>query len=352
MDINKSLKARNDKLAAPAAQLAVLNQSAVSGKNFGDAIFDAGQFPFQPYALDILYVNIGKTCNQVCNHCHVDAGPDRQEQMTRETMQHCIRAAAVSNVHTIDITGGAPELHPDFRWFVEQLALIGKKIIVRSNLTVLVTGNAGNDLPAFFKKHKVEIAASLPGFTATVTDAQRGEGTFDKSIRALQLLNDAGYGKPDSGLVLNLVHNPSGIQLPGGQKITELDFKKNLEEQFGIVFNNLFVITNSPVGRFLEYLLRSGNFEIYIRKLADAFNPDAAAYTMCRNSISIGWDGQLYDCDFNQMLELQLTDPQIRHVAEFNADALTGRTITINQHCFGCTAGEGSGFCGATAQTT
>lgn len=351
MSINKSLKARNEILADPAAQLAVLNQVRDAEKSFGAHLFAVGQFPFQPFALDILYVNIGKLCNQVCNHCHVDSGPDRQELMTRETMQQCIRAAAISGAHTIDITGGAPEMNPDFRWFVEQLSLLGKKIIVRSNLTVLVTHPANTDLPAFFKKHAIEIIASLPGFVASVTDAQRGEGVFENSIRALQLLNETGYGKPGSGLLLNLAYNPSGAFLPPGQAITENEFKKELKEKFGITFNKLYTITNAPVGRFLEHLLLNGIYDRYMEKLVNAFNPVAASRTMCRNSISIGWDGQLYDCDFNQMLDLRIAVPHCRHIADFNTEALTSRTITINQHCFGCTAGAGSGLCGTTTQT-
>lgn len=342
----KSLKRQNHKLASPEMQVEVLSDAAEIGiASFETRMMEIGQFPLKPTSIDIFQVNLGKMCNQVCAHCHVDAGPDRKEIMTKETMMQCLDALRDSNIETVDLTGGAPEMNPNFRWFVEELSAIGKKIMVRCNLTIILANPKYNDLPDFFKKHKVNVVSSLPYFTARRTDAQRGEGVFEKSIKALQMLNEVGYGKNDSDLKLDLVYNPAGAFLPGDQISLESQFKKKLLE-YEIVFNDLFAITNLPVSRFLEYLVKSEKYQDYMNELVNAFNPAAALGVMCRNTISIGWDGYLFDCDFNQMLDLKVNAPS--HISEFDSKALEQREIVLNQHCYGCTAGAGSSCGGAT----
>ncbi len=342
-----SLKYRAHELSSPKIQIEVLSDAETIGiESFQKQLSQIDLFPLKPTGVDIFQVNVGKMCNQVCTHCHVDAGPDRKEIMTRETMQQCLDAIRDTDIQTVDLTGGAPEMNPDFRWFVEELSAQGKKVMVRCNLTIIVANKKYYDLPEFFKKHNVEVVSSLPYFAARRTDAQRGEGVFEKSIKALKMLNDVGYGKPESGLTLNLVYNPSGAFMPAGQEGLQSEFKTKLMEGWGIEFNELFAITNLPVSRFLEYLVVSKNYESYMTELANAFNPMAAQGVMCRNTISVSWDGFLYDCDFNQMLELKVANaPQ--HIKDFDLEALEKRSIIINQHCYGCTAGAGSS-CGGT----
>jgi radical SAM/Cys-rich protein len=348
----KSLKSINNPLASAAFQIDVLEGKGESGLEiplFQDKLSSVGLFPLKPTGIDIFQINVGKMCNQTCRHCHVDAGPDRKEIMTRETMEQCLEALRRSDIPTVDITGGAPEMNPHFRWFVEQCSLLGKKVMVRCNLTIVVANPKYHDLPQFYRDHRVEVVSSLPFYNADRTDRQRGKGVFEDSVKALHLLNQVGYGQDGSGLVLNLVYNPSGAFLPGSQITLEREFKKTLLQEFGIRFNNLFAITNMPVSRFLEFLLNTGNFDGYMEKLADAFNPAAAAGVMCRNTISVGWDGYLYDCDFNQMLELTVDAPASRHIRDFNLTLLNGREIVLNQHCYGCTAGAGSSCGGVTS---
>jgi radical SAM/Cys-rich protein len=239
-------------------------------------------------------------------------------------------------------------MNPDFRWFVEHISARGLHIIVRCNLTIILANKKYHDLPQFFRQHKVEVVSSLPFYTRDRTDRQRGDGVFEDSIRALQLLNEAGYGIPGSGLKLNLVFNPAGAFLPPGQEALEREYKAALMKDFGITFNELYAITNLPISRYLQYLLESGNYEQYMGKLINAFNPAAAAGVMCRNTISIGWDGYLYDCDFNQMLELKVACGG-KHISGFDLEALEARPIIIAQHCYGCTAGAGSSCGGQTA---
>jgi radical SAM/Cys-rich protein len=241
-------------------------------------------------------------------------------------------------------------MNPDFRWFVEQLFALGRQVIVRCNLTIILANKKYHDLPQFFKAHRVHVVSSLPYFQASRTDAQRGDGVFDKSIKALQLLNAVGYGQEDTGLQLDLVYNPAGAFLPGSQQSLEAEFKRRLLSGYGIVFNQLFCITNLPVSRYLDYLVQSGNYDSYMHKLIDAFNPAAAAGVMCRNTVSVGWDGYLYDCDFNQMLELKVQGSAPQHIREFDAGALDKRNIVLNQHCYGCTAGAGSSCGGETVK--
>ena len=349
----KSLKGQEHDYADSLIQLNVLNSKTQTGDNFpkfgAEKLKEIGLFPLKPTTIDIFQVNVGKMCNQVCKHCHVDAGPDRKEIMTRETMQYCLDALANADIQTVDLTGGAPEMNPNFRWFVEEISKMGKKIIVRCNLTIILANPKYHDLPDFFKKHKIEVVSSLPHFSASRTDAQRGDGVFEKSIKALQMLNAVGYGKEGTGLLLNLVYNPSGAFLPPGQSSLEVEFKRKLKRKFDIEFNNLFAITNLPISRFLDYLIQTGNYEDYMQKLIDAFNPVAAANVMCRNTISIGWDGYLYDCDFNQMLDLKVAKPASQHIKDFDLQALTNRNIILNQHCYGCTAGAGSSCGGEVA---
>lgn len=342
----KSLQRQKHKLGTPGGQIAVLEDyESINVPSFRSKINALAVQPLKPTKIDIFQINVGKMCNQVCSHCHVDAGPDRKEIMTRETMEQCLHALKGTDISTVDLTGGAPEMNPDFHWFVGELSKLGKQIIVRCNLTIILANPKYNDLPEFFKKHKINVVSSLPYFTAKRTDAQRGDGVFDKSIKALQILNKAGYGKDDSDLKLDLVYNPAGAFLPGDQASLENQFKRKLKD-FDIVFNDLFCITNLPISRFLEYLVKTEKYDDYMQELVNAFNPVAAEGIMCRNTISIGWDGYLYDCDFNQMLELKVNGPQ--HISEFKVKELEKREIIFNQHCYGCTAGAGSSCGGAT----
>ena len=341
----KSLKKQNHKLASPEGQIEVLDDiEAINIPSFESKLLEIGHFPLKPTQIDIFQVNVGKMCNQVCAHCHVDAGPDRKEIMTRKVMQQCLNAIRNTDIKTVDLTGGAPEMNPDFRWFVEELSAIGKQIIVRCNLTIILANPKYNDFPEFFKKHRINVVSSLPYFTAKRTDAQRGDGVFEKSVKVLQMLNAVGYGKGGSGLKLDLVYNPAGAFLSGDQKSLENQFKRKMKE-YHIEFNNLFAITNLPVSRFLEYLIKTEKYQDYMNELVNAFNPMAATAVMCRNTLSVSWDGYLYDCDFNQMLELKVDAPS--HISDFDMNALTRRNIVVNQHCFGCTAGAGSS-CGGT----
>ncbi len=284
-----------------------------------------------------------------CRHCHVDAGPDRKEIMTKETMQQCIDVLKNNpQLKTVDLTGGAPELNPLFRWFAEAIKKLNRHIIVRCNLTIILANKKYYDLPGFYKQHSIEVISSLPFYTQDRTDRQRGDGVFETSIKALQMLNEVGYGKQGTELILNLVYNPAGAFLPPWQQSLEKEYKQALMQRYGIAFNNLFTIINMPISRYLDYLLTSSNYEKYMEKLVDAYNPAAAANVMCRNTISVGWDGYLYDCDFNQMLDLKV-DIASKHISQFNIQELNSRKIIVGQHCYGCTAGSGSSCGGAVA---
>jgi radical SAM/Cys-rich protein len=341
--VMKSLKANGNKLSISESQIQILEENGANIPRFETKLETYGLYPLKPTQVEILQINVGKMCNQVCEHCHVDAGPDRKEIMTRQTMQECLDAIRVSpTITTIDLTGGAPEMNPDFQWFVEEISKLGRKIIVRSNLTILVANKKYNNYPEFFAKNNVTVIASLPCYTEENTDKQRGDGVFAKSIEALKKLNEIGYGKSGTRLELHLVFNPIGASLPGAQEKLEQDYKKILADKFEIVFNNLYTITNLPVSRFLDYLLKSDKYESYMQKLIDAFNPQAATGVMCRNTISVSWDGKLFDCDFNQMLDLKLERNMPQHIKEFNAETLNKRNIVVNRHCYGCTAGAGS----------
>lgn len=348
----KSLLARNNDLANTERQLEILSNGIFADgelPTFANKIKETSQFPLRPKKLEILQINVGYMCNQVCAHCHVDAGPDRKEIMTKETMQQCLEVIKKTGAHTLDLTGGAPEMNPNFRWFVEEAAKVGiKDFIVRSNLTIIRANKKYHDLPEFFKKLNVHVVSSMPHWTRGKTDKQRGDGVFDKSIQALKDLNAVGYGMPGSDLKLDLVYNPSGAFLPGDQMALEADFKKALKEDFGIDFHSLFAITNLPISRFLDYLIASENYEDYMYALVDAYNPAAVENVMCTNTLSVSWDGWLYDCDFNQMLNLKVAS-KVKHISEYNEELLQNRNIVINQHCYGCTAGAGSSCQGVVA---
>jgi radical SAM/Cys-rich protein len=341
----KSLQAKNNPLSQTEKQLEILSNGIFkdgSLPTFADKIKEVNQFPLLPKKIEILQINVGYMCNQVCAHCHVDAGPDRKEIMTVETMQQILEVLKTTEITTLDLTGGAPEMNPNFRWFVEEAAKIGvKDFIVRSNLTIIRANKKYHDLPEFFKKHNIHVVSSMPHWTKGKTDIQRGDGVFDKSIKALQELNAVGYGMPGSNLKLDLVYNPSGAFLPSDQTTMEKDFKKALKEDFNIDFHQLFAITNLPISRFLDYLIASDNYEDYMYSLVEAFNPSAVANVMCTNTVSVSWDGWLYDCDFNQMLGLKVASKS-KHISDFNESELKNRKIIISQHCYGCTAGAGS----------
>ena len=315
---------------------------------FDDRLAESGLPPLRADEIEVFQINVGKLCNQTCRHCHVDAGPHRAaEQMTRETAELCLRALALTGAGTVDLTGGAPELNANFRFLVEGAREMGRRVMDRCNLTVLLLPSQVG-LAEYLAEREVEIVASLPYFLADRTDAQRGDGVFDLSIRALGLLNRLGYGQ-GGRLALNLVYNPTGAFLPGDQDALERDFKRELDRRYGIRFDRLFAMTNLPVSRFLDYLLESGNYQGYMTRLVNAFNPAAAASVMCRNTLSVSWDGRLFDCDFNQMLDLETGFGAPTRIAEFDPEALSRRRIVTGAHCYGCTAGAGSSCGGATA---
>tara|TARA_R110002012_G_scaffold35876_3_gene101924 strand:+ start:1258 stop:2316 length:1059 start_codon:yes stop_codon:yes gene_type:complete len=352
MALLKSLSARKNDLSKPENQLEFLSNGVFKEGElpfFKDKIAKTDNYPLKPKKLEILQLNLGYMCNQVCSHCHVDAGPDRKEIMTKETMQQCLEVIKTTKAHTLDLTGGAPEMNPNFRWFVEEASKAGiKDFIVRSNLTIILANKKYHDLPEFFKKYNVHVVSSLPFYKKEKTDKQRGNGVFDKSIKALQMLNAVGYAQPETELKLDLVYNPSGAFLPTNQQALEQDFKTALKEDFNIDFDNLFAITNLPISRFLEFLIASENYEDYMYALVEAYNPAAVESVMCTNTISVSWDGWLYDCDFNQMLELKV-DSKVQHISDYNEDLLNNREIRISQHCYGCTAGAGSSCQGTVA---
>jgi radical SAM/Cys-rich protein len=297
-------------------------------------------------AVDTLQINVGKLCNQACKHCHVDASPKRTEIMTRETAEAVIDVVRRFRIPTLDITGGAPELNPSFRWLVVEARGMGIDVMVRHNLTVM-SEPGQEDLPEFFRDNAIEVVSSLPYFLEEQTDSQRGKGVFSKSIEALRRLNKVGYGHEGSSLILNLVYNPVGAFLPPSQASIEADFKRELFNRYGVVFDQLYTITNMPINRFLDYLRRSGNEEHYMRKLLQAFNPNTIDGLMCRTLVSMDWRGRLYDCDFNQMLELTVDHDLPQTIADFDPTKFAGRRIVTGTHCFGCTAGAGSSCGGA-----
>lgn len=301
--------------------------------------------PLRRAALSELQVNVGRLCNQACGHCHVDAGPKRTEIMTWKTMQRIVAWAEGAAVGKIDITGGAPELNPNFRRLVESFMALGMDITSRCNLTVLLEPGQA-DLAAWYAARRVRLVCSLPCYSRRNVDAQRGDGAFDKSIRALQLLNRYGYGGAGD-LLLDLVYNPGGATLPPPQAQLEEDYRRRLGEDFGIRFNNLLTLTNLPINRFAHYLDRTGQRQAYQRLLVENFNAKTVPGLMCRHLLSVDWQGRVYDCDFNQMLDLPLGAGRQRYLWEIDAERLRNSAIGVGPHCFGCTAGNGSSCGGA-----
>lgn len=296
--------------------------------------------------LTTLQINVGKLCNQTCRHCHVDAGPDRRELMSQEIFGHCLHLIAESSIDTVDITGGAPEMNPHFEWFVREVRQLGRHVIDRCNLTIL-SAPGFTHLPEFLAAHQVEIIASLPCYLEENCDAQRGDGVFRKSIEALQLLNGLGYGMAETPLTLSLVYNPVGPSLPPNQQKLERSYREQLAQRFGISFNRLYTITNMPISRFLDDLRQSGRFEEYMSLLVRSFNRDSVDGLMCRSMISVDWQGNLFDCDFNQMLNLPTEESVPQLISRVQASQLERRLIAVGRHCFGCTAGAGSS-CGGS----
>jgi radical SAM/Cys-rich protein len=308
------------------------------------------QFPdIQRSKLEILQVNLGYLCNQTCQHCHVNAGPNRTELMSQSSIDHLLHILSHQDIHTLDLTGGAPEMNPLFKELVVKAKAMGKKVIDRSNLTIL-SEPGFQDLTGFLAKNRVEVVASLPCYLEQNVDGQRGKGVYRKSIDGLTMLNQAGYGQANSGLILNLVYNPTGPYLPPGQRQLETDYKKFLSDQFNIQFNHLFTITNMPIARFGSSLISQGKFEEYMNLLKDSMNLTNLNAVMCRNQLSVDWQGYVYDCDFNQMLNLNLKNPEngeklhIRDLLQMGIEQLP---IQVADHCFGCVAGSGSSCGGA-----
>ena len=345
------MRARRSPLTPPAAQLELLGSVPLEGGEFAGRLREAGWEALTPAKLEILQLNLGKLCNMACRHCHVDAGPDRvEENMNRETVDECLDLLDRTGAHTVDLTGGAPELNPNFRYIVEQCRSRGRHVIDRSNLTVLLLKRY-RDLPEWLGDRGVEVVASLPHYRKRQTDAQRGDTAHRRSIEALAALNAAGYGRGDPDRVLTLMHNPAGAFLPSGIESMERTWKEKLSAQHGVTFDRLIALNNLPISRFLEWLVETGNLKAYLAKLADAFNPATVGALMCRNTLSVGYDGRIYDCDFNQMLDLEVASPgELRpHVRDYDEAAFAGREIVTARHCFGCTAGAGSSCAGTLA---
>ena len=297
--------------------------------------------------LDTLQVNLGYRCNQSCLHCHVNAGPKRKEVMSRDNIDVVLQFLIENKIAKLDLTGGAPELNPDFRYLVEQARKHNVHVIDRCNLSILFE-DGQQHLAAFLANHQVEVVASLPCYQKENVDAQRGNGVYLKSMLAMRLLNEHGYGKPGSGLILNLMYNPGGAYLPPAQQQLEADYKRELHSRFGIEFNHLYTLTNMPIQRFGSTLISKGEFEDYMALLKQSFSPANLETVMCRNLVSIDWQGFVYDCDFNQMLDLPLQQGQKKiHISQLQVNAMQDHPVVIADHCYGCTAGQGSSCGGA-----
>jgi radical SAM/Cys-rich protein len=314
---------------------------AITVNNFSDQLKVSGLSPLKAVSVDILQVNVGRRCNLTCKHCHMEAGPHRAETMSRAVLEKCFRVAQNPAISVVDITGGAPELNPNLPWFITKVAKLGKRLIVRSNLVILLDQTYMPFIDIYCDGN-VEIVGSLPDFRAAKTDRQRGDGVYKKEIEILKLLNKRGYGNHGSGRILDLVHNPVGAFLPGPQKALEVEYKRFLFAEYGIQFSRLFCIANNPSGRYLEYLKQTDNYDDYMQSLITAYNPAAAGKVMCRSTISVGWDGTLYDCDFNQALELPVNHGAPGHIDRFDIETLSRREIVVANHCYACTAGPGS----------
>ncbi len=327
-------------------RIAVKLQPAAA-PSFARALGAHGLGPLRRDRLRELQINVGRLCNQACNHCHVDAGPKRTEIMTWETMEKILAWAKAAGITEVDITGGAPEVNPHFRRLVDSFLALGMQVTSRCNLTVLLEPGQ-NDLASWYAQRKIRLVCSLPCYTQINVDAQRGDGVFEKSIEALRRLNDAGYGREES-LVLDLVYNPGGAFLPGAQEKLEADYKQRLQEDHGIVFSRLRTLTNLPINRFAHFLERTGQYEKYMQLLEENFNPATVPGLMCRHLVSVDWRGRVYDCDFNQMLDLPLGDRPPRYLWELKTQDFDAAPVAVDSHCFGCTAGAGSSCGGALA---
>ena len=346
-----TLHMRGQELVKPDKQFELLNNINIVDGPTGTGVFDhdliASGWPLlRPESLDVVQINLGKLCNMTCRHCHVDAGPDRtEENMDRATVEACLRAIDLSGAHIVDLTGGAPELNPHFEYLVDECVWRGLHVLDRCNLTILMTRRYAH-LPEWFAERGVEVVCSLPHYRKLGTDAQRGEGTYIKSIAALKKLNDAGYGQGYPDKVLTLVTNPVGAYLSGGQASLETEWKAALARNHGVFFDRLLTLNNMPMSRYLEWLLEVGQTEAYLQKLVQAFNPATIAGLMCRNTLSIGWNGDMFDCDFNQQLDMLMDIPR-PHVRDFDLHAWQSHVIRTARHCYGCTAGAGSSCGGA-----
>lgn len=346
MSAKTSLLHRGNPLAQASEQLVVLSPQHQTS-SFRGRLNSVGISKLRADCIEILQVNLGKLCNMTCTHCHVDAGPDRREVMNKATAEACLDVLRKNpQIRTLDLTGGVPEMNPHFRDVVREAKSLGRHVIDRCNLTILLA-KGFEYLPEFLAENDVEIVASLPCYLEENTDSQRGEGAYSKSIEALVKLNELGYGDESGRRMLTLVYNPVGQSLPPDQTALETDYRRELLARFGIKFNRLFTITNMPISRYLDYLVRSSQYDAYMEKLVNAFNPAAIKGLMCRNTLSVGWDGKLFDCDFNQMLELDTAPSCPSSIHDFDYGKLAQRKIIIGQHCFGCTAGAGSGCQGA-----
>jgi radical SAM/Cys-rich protein len=297
-------------------------------------------------SVDILQVNVGRRCNLVCRHCHLDAGPDRPEVMGREVFEKCLEIIEGHAIGTIDITGGAPEMNPHLPWFIAKAGRLGRRLMVRTNLVILLEKDYQH-FSRLYADNGVEVVASLPDYHRDKADRQRGAGAFDRIIDGMRLLNSLGYGKPGSGLALDLVYNPVGTYLPGAQHSLEHEYHTRLDREYGVCFNGLFCLANSPTGRFLEYLIKSENLTDYMGALNASFNQATVNGLMCRNTLSVGWDGRLFDCDFNQALDMPVACGSSDTVYSFDVHALACRKIVLGNHCYSCTAGAGSSCQGA-----
>jgi radical SAM/Cys-rich protein len=349
-----SLRYRRAPLAEPEEQLRTLDAVEIENGpskigRFDRDLADAGWNRLTPSCLDVFQINVGKLCNMTCRHCHVDSGPDRtDENMDRDTVEACLRAIDLSGAPTVDLTGGAPELNPHFKYLVDACVERGKHVIDRCNLTILTTRRY-RDLPAWLAERGVEVVCSLPHYRRLGTDAQRGDGTYEKSLEALRMLNAAGYGKGGPHARLTLVTNPVGAFLASSQASLEREWKEALAGRHGVTFDRLIALNNMPMSRYLEWLIDRGLVEEYMIRLVNAFNPATIDGLMCRNTLSVSWDGYLYDCDFNQQLDMKMELPGRPHVEDFDLEAWRAHVVRTARHCYGCTAGAGSSCGGQTA---
>lgn len=323
-------------------RLSAEQQREILGKTpCGESFARAIREPLVASGVEVFQLNLGNRCNLACRHCHVEAGPAGTAVMTRQVLERCLGILRESAIPVIDITGGAPEMHPDFRWFLRECASLGRRLLVRSNSAILLEAPY-RDLVDLYAGLGIEVVTSLPSPDEEKTDRQRGAGVFGKVVAAMRLLNERGYGREGSGLTLDLVHNPTGAYPPGCQQSLERLYRQTLGARHGVSFTRLYCITNLPIGRYLSYLLRTENYEDYMGALVRAYNAAALAHVMCRTLVSVGWDGTLYDCDFNQMLRLPVNHGAPDNIVNFDRERLARRQIVVGNHCYGCTAGAGS----------